>query len=68
MQAYADRAALNETLQTRYNSAYCPVSAGINVVDQRELGVMLADLQPFTAGPAKVAGAKVKRLGISSKC
>ena len=29
---------------------------------------MLAGLQPFTAGHAKVAGAKVKRLGISSRC
>ena len=29
---------------------------------------MLADLQPFTAGHVKVAGAKVKHLAITSKC
>ena len=34
MQAYADRAALNETLQTRYNSAYFHVELLLAVIDK----------------------------------
>ena len=67
MQAYADRAALNETLQTRYSSAHCTFAAVIGC-RPTEINVMLAGLQLFTAGHVKVAGAKVKYLGISSGC
>ena len=67
MQAYADRAALNETLQTRYFAFHCPLKLPLVFLDNSELRVLLADLQPFTAGHAKVVGAKAKHLGTSSK-
>lgn len=75
MQAFADRAALNETLQTRQWNwlpciAYAQTNVPLNYSHKQQLttACLLIGWQPFIAALEKGGGAKARHLVTISRC